>query len=367
MTPTSPGFPDMLPDTMDTKVTIRMASLCYTHSPAFLQDFMQSVDDFKDYVSNMGETLRHAAAEAAMGWVNQRTDLGAMAGLYGSNLSLDKTETEFARRKSTAEDTVSVSWLDEEVIISGPPSRTKFDVSLQSPVIILPRKPNSPEVLVGHLGNISIRNSVLDEGTTAVASTPTVSLFENATEKIHMEIRDMNVYSVDLDKQQHKDSLPSQNSTRKYELFSLEQAASEELAPSSYGIQVLHDTVIQLTIQKIQPTPPYINPPDSTLDLEFMAAEEFVFKGNASTPASSQPLGAAQDQDQSSSQNETASVLKIKGKVVTPLKLVLSKAVYEQILQTLDNITPPDEEDEPISSPTSPRDKVSQSSLSALR
>ena len=33
-------------------------------------------------------------------------------------------------------------------------------------------------------------------------------------------------------------------------------------------------------------------------------------------------------------------VLEVNGEIVSPLRLVLSKQVYEQILKTLDNITP---------------------------
>ena len=342
MSPTSSSKLDVLPDNVDRTVTVRMASLCYTHSPAFLRDFMQSLDDFKDYMSNVGKTLRHAAAEAAMGWVHKRTDLSSMSVWYGSTTSLD---IDSSKRRGTLDDTISFQ--EEDPTVPSVPSRINFDIVLQSPVIMLPRKPNSPEVLVGHLGNISIRNSPADIdawGAASGASTPAATVMLNnsskLTERIHMEIRDMSVYSVNLEKQREEIA----NSSSKYADVlhgPLDTSQSGLLARNSCGTPVLHDTVIQLTIQKIEPTPQYINPPDTTLDFDF-GGEEFSFKGNSTL-----------QQDQQSSQEE-ASVLKVKGKIVSPLKLVLSKFVYEQILHTLDNITPPDEEEETFNDLPSP-------------
>jgi vacuolar protein sorting-associated protein 13D len=50
--------------------------------------------------------------------------------------------------------------------------------------------------------------------------------------------------------------------------------------------------------------------------------------------------------------DSVSSVLQLDGRLITPLKLALSKEVYEQILQTLDNITPTDDEG-PLESPRS--------------
>ena len=357
MSPTSTAKFDVLPNNLDRTVKVKMASLCYTHSPAFLRDLMQSIDDYKDYMSNMGETLRHAAAEAAMGWVHKRTDLSTMSALYGSTTSLDM---DLSKRRGTLDDTISFQ--EEDQTIPTTPSRINFDISLQSPVIMLPRKPNSPDVLVGHLGNISIRNSPADVeawGATPGISTPTTNIFTSSsklTEKIHMEIRDMSVYSVNLEKQQEE---IAKSASKHAEVLQspVDTSQSGLLARSTCGTPILHDTVIQLTIQKIEPTPQYINPPDTTMDFDF-GGEEFNFKGNTT-----------QQQDQGSSQDEV-SVLKVKGKIVSPLKLVLSKFVYEQILHTLDNITPPDEDEEPPSdlpSPTLQKENMSQSTLSTLR
>ncbi len=329
-------------------MTVKMASLCYTHSPAFLWDLMDSVDDFKDYMSGVGQSIRHAATEAAMGWVHKKSDHG-VSGLYGSSLSLDSNYMEPSRRKSLLDDyradNVSLteddnlSLIDELIKTSASPSKMKFDISLQTPVIMLPRTHNNPEVLVAHLGRISIRNSDPGGdlgGISPVVSTPAHEIPNEGTttEKIHMEIRDMSMYSINLDKQK---SLQEELKMSKYAGMSASTLTSptEGLVRTSYGTPILHDTVIQLTIQKIEPTSSYINPPDTTMDFEF-GGEEFSFK--CSNKADTEEQG------------ELNKLVKVKGKMMTPVKLVLSKHVYEQILQTLDNITPPDDEEGDIES-----------------
>ena len=70
---------------------------------------------------------------------------------------------------------------------------------------------------------------------------------------------------------------------------------------STYGKPILADTTMELTLQKTH-------------------------------------LNTNIDDETESTNCDT--VLDVNGKIVSPLKLVLSKQVYEQILKTLDNITP---------------------------
>lgn len=258
---------------------------------------------------------------------------------------------------------ISLSYLykgEEEEVFGDDPSargsqKIRFDVQLQTPVIMLPRTPNNPEVLVAHLGRISMENSVPEQGwggglISPVNSTPAHKPDElQTTEKIHMEIRDMNLYSVNLDNLVND----PMKGTRQTLSKSSVAADLSDVSKTSYGTPILHDTVLQLTIQKSESSPTYINTEEATLNFE-MDGEEFSFRGKSSQPSVNQ---------------SGAGVIKVKGKVVTPLKLVLSKHVYEQILQTLDNITPPDDEESNLDSSTlsSPIDKMGHSSMSPLR
>ena len=78
-----------------------------------------------------------------------------------------------------------------------------FDFIPQTPVIMLPRTSDSPEVLVAHLGRISIKNTPSDPGNSTFNDNPLPPVTP-ATEQVHIEIRDMSMYSVNLDMDRQK-------------------------------------------------------------------------------------------------------------------------------------------------------------------
>ena len=141
--------------------------------------------------------------------------------------------------------------------------KLKLDAVLQTPVIVIPRTPESSEVLVAHLGKISLRNSpdanVLDE-----------TLSSKCRDRVYVEIRDMSMYSMDLDKQRllQKEAAKDVSAV----------GASTFMTPlpgggiqMSYGTPILHDTVLELTIHKGGLDENYVNP--NTDGLEFTFAD----------------------------------------------------------------------------------------------
>lgn len=70
----------------------------------------------------------------------------------------------------------------------------RVDIVIESPIIILPRYATSYEVLVAHLGRILINNEDSDEVTGDRGSLWTVKDLYN------IEIRDMNLYSLNIEK-----------------------------------------------------------------------------------------------------------------------------------------------------------------------
>lgn len=70
----------------------------------------------------------------------------------------------------------------------------RLDIVIESPIIILPRYATSYEVLVAHLGRILINNEDSDEVTGDRGSLWTVKDLYN------IEIRDMNLYSLNIEK-----------------------------------------------------------------------------------------------------------------------------------------------------------------------
>lgn len=94
----------------------------------------------------LATSLRSAATQIALGFVRQETNSCGYRSPFGSFGSLDHLD------------------LDESFMESrefGRESRScvKLDVVLDSPIIVLPRSRESPEVLVAHLGQISIAGS----------------------------------------------------------------------------------------------------------------------------------------------------------------------------------------------------------------
>lgn len=59
-------------DSENLTVKLRLASVCYTHSPHFLQELKSCATEFKHYMAVVASSLKHAATEMAMGLVSKR-------------------------------------------------------------------------------------------------------------------------------------------------------------------------------------------------------------------------------------------------------------------------------------------------------
>lgn len=63
---------ESLVDSEDLRVQLRLASVCYTHSPHFLKELRSCATEFKHYMTVVASSLKHAATEMAMGLVSKR-------------------------------------------------------------------------------------------------------------------------------------------------------------------------------------------------------------------------------------------------------------------------------------------------------
>jgi vacuolar protein sorting-associated protein 13D len=78
-----------------------------------------------------------------------------------------------------------------------------LDIVLDTPVVVLPRSPQSHQVFVAHLGKITANNHCM--------SSPDFQDREDLwgmsrRERYSVEIRDMNLYSLDTEKRNYKDT-----------------------------------------------------------------------------------------------------------------------------------------------------------------
>lgn len=185
------------------------------------------------------------------------------------------------------------------------------------------------QVLLAHLGEIVVDNTCkpyhLDDDSSDLFKSPNTS--PDSSAKIYISLTNMNLYSLDFDK--HKKLGRSLSSSS----FS---GLTHEL-----GVPILYNTAVDLTICKRGLNVIYINEDSAaTGSKSFCGFPGTTTVSSPSTPfMSPSSLPSGEHPPQSQQLQTAASVLDANIKIATPIKLGLSKEVYEQILQTLDNIT----------------------------
>ncbi|XP_033641822.1 vacuolar protein sorting-associated protein 13D-like isoform X2 [Asterias rubens] len=298
----TPGFDVRNVQTSDGfDLTLHLASLCYTHVPRFLHDITLCVDEFQSSAASLADSIQKAAAVVAMDFVRQKSDLAASV----ASPMMYSTRIETPVRGG-------VDASDGSVLEEKPPAMdVKFNMTMETPIIIIPRSALSSEVLVAHLGKISITNTaVIGENTIGspgenrsfVATDNSVVM--PATTKLYLGMRDIKVSSFN-----HLDS-----KSRAGSFVSTDSRDSLNSGPNSYkGTPILHDTSLELTINQL-PVEPLTMPSDYSMDT-LGSDESFLLP------------------------EEPSPTTLVSGRVVSPLKVILSKHVYEQILQTMDNLT----------------------------
>ena len=53
-------------------IELRIASVCYTHSPQFLFEIRSCATEFKEYMAKVAASIKQAATEMAIGLVSKR-------------------------------------------------------------------------------------------------------------------------------------------------------------------------------------------------------------------------------------------------------------------------------------------------------
>lgn len=296
------------------KVGLKVASLCYTHSPKTVNELSLCLSEFKDYRTSVAQSIKSVASEVAKGMVAKRPETSqssffgsssSLEGFAGSrhklNQTLERTESEFLE---------NAIFSDEEVTRK---TRIMLDAKLDSPIIVVPKNATSAHVLVAHLGQISISNTV-DKGQGHLFEDVLYEEDGVKPDRIFMEVRNMNLYSADIDKtsQTHANSLSLDGSIDYRSLT----------VGSEIGTPIMYDTTIHVTIDHTA---------GGTSMMNTNSATDF--------PEHFQP----KDVNDLFGEQENQPMLDMKAKIQTPLKLVLLKSVYEQILQTSDYISSADE------------------------
>ncbi|RLU23666.1 hypothetical protein DMN91_003872 [Ooceraea biroi] len=182
---------------IDLDLTIRVASVWYTHVPHLISELRSCVDEFKQYLSNFARQISAAATDMAIGLVNAD----------------DWTIPSRKRLPSVSVD------LDNSNTLS-----LRLDVLLESPVLVMPRSSHSKQVFVAHLGTMLLQHEP--------------HLGSMAKHKVTLEVRDMNLYSLEISSNigQSQNNLPM----RAEEMYSCKES----------GKPILHNTTLKILVEK---------------------------------------------------------------------------------------------------------------------
>ncbi|XP_078806203.1 intermembrane lipid transfer protein VPS13D isoform X4 [Oryzias latipes] len=269
---------------------LHMASLHYNHSAKFLRELSLSANELEDSFRSM---LKNAATKVS-------TVLASKTAEYSGMVSLFETPLKKSR-------TFSHSWPysfeeEEEVPVEEPEStlddfsvKLNLNIHIESPVVSIPRKFGHPELLVGHLGSIRICNCLNSQ--------------DLPGETLQVLVKDIRLYSLNM-----SHLIPKRAPRWERVDDVLRYLINQEEAPFTrndffeslsrgQAFHILKDTTIQFTVEKL-------------------------------------PLDEDAEQSLSTTEESYRSVgqLRIQGEFVTPVQVFLCKPVYEQVLQTLDNL-----------------------------
>ncbi|XP_055954829.1 intermembrane lipid transfer protein VPS13D [Patella vulgata] len=276
---------------------IEMASVCYTHCPKFLEELTECLSAFHDYMSMVARSIKTAATEVAYGLV----------GGWGDNP--DNVGFSFSKREFSLSDMAGILLEDEDSYQNEEQSSSviKIMARMETPILVIPRRPNSAHVLLAHLGQMTITNSPKP----MEFMTSCEDLTEQ-TDKIHISLINMNLFSADLEKLGILQPTGSQSVVGKKSFYYL---LSQER-----GNKIIYNTAVDLVITKDNMEFNYINPNTTTDDYSDLHRWDT----------------SAHDSLEVSNPN---SIVEVTARIKTPMKVVLSKEVYEQFLETLDNLT----------------------------
>uniref|UniRef100_A0A8D8VB54 Vacuolar protein sorting-associated protein 13D n=1 Tax=Cacopsylla melanoneura TaxID=428564 RepID=A0A8D8VB54_9HEMI len=321
-------------------VHIRLASVWYTHSARFLLELGSCAKEFNQYLTNLARSIGNAATEMAIGLVQTRAEslaqslsMNGRMSRYGSLSDVSSTPRKSHNRRFSWSQSVEQLDTNYTCGCNTPRENTaaniniRLDLVMDSPVCVLPRNSTSHQVFVAHLGRISLsKDNILSDplggnlGDQWLLDDTASSIIK---QKYSLEIRDMNLYSLNT---KLRTNVTNQS---EYELLRIDKLYS----CLDGGKPVLHDTVIQLSIERHTiPSLMHQSQDDLSCDLDDVAT------GYTSS--------------------ERQENFQITGSVVTPLRVSLSRQQYEQLLDTIDTLfnhtaTPDSTEEEPNSSATS--------------
>ncbi|MGH0120150.1 UNVERIFIED_CONTAM: hypothetical protein FKN15_065311 [Acipenser sinensis] len=272
---------------------LQMASLHYNHSARFLKELSLSANEVED---NFCSILKSAASKVSTVLVTKTAEYSEMVSIFEPPSRKSRGGFLFEEEALEEEPSMEEAQSMDELMV-----KLILNVNIDSPVVSIPRKPGSPELLVGHLGSISIQNFVAGQGSSERA-------------RLQVEVKDIRLYSLNTSKlgprkapgtdlSPSSSCSPSHNGISNQDEPQFTRHDFFESLLRKQAFHILKDTTIQFTMEKV--------PIDQDSEFSFLSCEDS-FHSN--------------------------SLMKIEGKFVNAVQVSLAKPVYEQVLQTLDNL-----------------------------
>ena len=297
-------------------VDSHIASARYVHSAEFLAELSLCAGDFRDYAASAAKSIQTAAADAAKEFVTAKRDT-------------EKLVSPSLKRKLFDDDSVS------EKQSSKKEGKLTVRICIDTPVIVIPMSFNSPDLLVGNLGQIAIRNFHIAKAEDGNDIAATGLIKEGSIDRIVLDINNVSLFSITLQTSQLTD-LESGNMTT-FDLLKQRQASTvspfsspshqfhrptrrkptlSQLREESFTmetacdtealewIQILHEAGFQLVIDRLMEVEPFMG-------------------GSPGNAVRKEPS------------------FRVEGRISRVLKLELSGKTYNQLLETLNAISAP--------------------------
>ena len=253
-------------------IELRMASVCYVHSSTFLEELNSCASDFKQYMTNLAQSIRLAATEIALGIVHRRAEAishqSTMDEAFGTPPRIRRAGSGVGQgsfRSSTPYAPFGgdhYNSLGRGARITAPaptprpdPKRSpeiglNLDVVMQTPILVVPRHERSFEVLVAHLGEITVRNQTFSGSAQA---DPGMPYNADRVDRYIVRVADMNLHSVNLIKKvaKREDDVEEEDSLNLLSIFRLMSAQDLYSCDVDAAVPILHDTAVDLRIDRV--------------------------------------------------------------------------------------------------------------------
>ena len=272
----------------DVHLSAFVPSIHYTHSVNFVYEIEMFVSEFQLYLTN---SFKSAAVGVAKGFVREKSQLAEGLG----KLSTSFGSTSFSRTSMHQSSFLSER-IEADETDTGLPfhsgDRLYFDISVQTPVIVLPSSIHSEECLVSHLGEISVKNEFVQRS----EMSPTEGTLPLTSFVVSPEIDRMVLRISNMSLHAARDKASREWLVSKHKDVSI--------PPSDKWFKVLKETTLMVQIDRCL--------------------------GDQRCNISSESTKLAEDLEATDNHDVV-----ISGKICEPLLIRLSKEVFDQVKSTL--------------------------------